>query len=104
MSRATFSQSLVDARLMSDALKAHAEELAKVGLAESTAVSLRECIDELSILDTQQEKLKADLKATTAKIVDVSKKMESDMQDCRKRVKLAIPQAQWKEFGLTATR
>jgi len=104
MATTPFAQTLSDARLMADAVKAHKEELLKVGLEEKTAESLKECIEELSALDTKQEKLKADLKSITANMSEVMKKLEADMADCKKRVKIAIPKELWKEFGIQATK
>ena len=104
MATAPFAQALTNARLMSDAIKAHEADLLKVGLEEKTAESLKECVDELSRLDTEQEKLKADLKVTTAKMTDVLKELDRVMIDCKKRVKLAFKSEQWKEFGIAATR
>ena len=104
MATTPFAQKLSDARLLSDAVKAHEAELLKVGLEEKTAESLKECVDELSRLDTEQEKLKAELKVTTAKMADVLKVLDGVMTDSRKRVKLAFKSEQWKEFGIAATR
>lgn len=104
MATKSFAQSLSDARLMADAVKAHEAELKAVGLPEDSAESLKECVEELSRLDTQQEKLKADLKDTTAKMTEMMKKLDADMSDCTHRVKLAIPKEIWKEFGISATR
>ena len=97
MSRVTFAQSLTDARLMSDAVKAHSEYLAKVGLDGETSDRLASLISKMGEKDTEQEKLKADLKTTTAA---VNAELSVLMSDCKKRVKLAMKKDIWKEFGI----
>ena len=100
MGRITFAQSLVDARLMADASKAHATELATVSFNADSPAELETLVNEMSILDTKQEKLKADLKACTAELDSKAKRLLLVMQDCKKRVKLALPHEAWKEFGI----
>lgn len=104
MGRISFAQSLSDARLMADAIKAHETELKAVGLPEDTIEVLEGCIKAMSDLDTKQEKLKADLKATTASLDAKSAELSQVMQSARGRVKIAIPKEIWKEFGISATR
>ncbi len=100
MSRVTFAQSLTDARLMSDALKAHGEELAKVGLDVEASEKLTALIAKMGEKDTEQEKLKTDLKKTTAALNAMSAELSVLMSDCKKRVKLAMKKDVWKEFGI----
>ena len=104
MKTISFSQSLTDARLMSDAITAHSTELATVGLPDDTAANLTALIADMNTLNTKQEKLKAEQKACTAELNGKAKKLADIMADCKKRVKLAIKQDLWKEFGISATR
>ena len=89
---------------MADAIKAHAEELAKVGLPEDTVSKLNALVSDMNALDTKQEKLKAEQKACTAELNGKQKELSDIMADCKKRVKLAIKSDLWKEFGITASR
>lgn len=100
----SFSEKLSAARLMAAGLKAHSAEVASVGVTEDVAQKIEEAIKTLTDLDTQQEKLKAELKTCTAKMTDTSKQMTSLMQDAQKRVKIAVPSSLWKEFGITAKK
>lgn len=104
MKTPSFSKSLSDARLMADAIKAHEEEMAKVGLPEDTVKRLSALIADMSALDTKQEKLKAEQKACTAELNGKAKELSEVMTDCKKRVKIAIKSDLWKEFGISASR
>jgi len=100
-----FAQSLSDARLMADAVKAHIDELkASTGMAEDTGEKLEALIKSMSDLDTAQEKLKAELKRKTSELDEKGKELDALVNDCRKRVKLGIAKDGWKEFGISATR
>ena len=100
-----FAQSLSDARLMADAVKAHIDELkASTGMAEDTGEKLEALIKSMSDLDTAQEKLKAELKSTTSSLNSRLAELSQVMTSSRQRVKLALPKEQWKEFGITASR
>jgi len=104
MSRITFAQSLSDARLMADAVKANEEKLVADGMPKDTVEVLTKTIALMSDLDTKQEKLKAELKATTASLEAKSIELSQVMTATRQRVKLCMPKESWKEFGITATR
>lgn len=104
MGRVTFAQSLSDARLMADAVKAHEEELLKNGMPSDTVEVLTNCINDLSAMDTQQEKLKADLKSLTSRLNSKSAELSQVMTSAKQRVKLVFDKEQWKEFGISATR
>ncbi len=89
---------------MSDAISVHSTELSSVGLPEDTSAKISALVSEMNALDTKQEKLKAEQKACTAELNAKSKELSDIMADCKKRVKLAIKQELWKEFGISATR
>lgn len=99
-----FAQSLTDARLMSDAVREHIDELKAVGMAENTSDKIDTLVKVMGALDTAQEKLKSELKKTTAELNAKSAELNNLMTDCRRRVKLAIKKDGWKEFGILATR
>lgn len=96
----TFAQKLSDARLMSAGIRSHAEELKSVSLGEERATEIDSILATLQELDTKQEKLKAELKSCTAEISEKEKSLDSAIQDSKKRIKITIPQPQWREFGI----
>ena len=104
MGRVTFAQSLTDARLMADAGKANEEKLLANGMPKDTVEVLESAIADLSKLDTEQEKLKAELKAKTASLEARSADLAQVMTATRQRVKLVFDKEQWKEFGIQAKR
>ena len=104
MATTPFAQSLSDARLMADAVRVHIDELKAVGMEENTADSLDAIVKVMGALDTAQEKLKSELKKTTAELNAKSVELNAIMTDCKRRVKLAIKKDGWKEFGISATR
>ena len=97
----TFAQKLSDARLMSAGIKAHKDELAGVTLGEDQAAAIETLVNKVRELDTQQEKLKAELKTCTAELDKQSKGLADALLDAKKRVKLTIPQSMWQEFGIS---
>ena len=97
----TFAQKLSDARLMSAGIKAHKDELAGVTLGEEQAAAMEAQFNKLRELDTQQEKLKAELKTCTAELDKQAKELDDALKDAKKRVKLTIPQSLWQEFGIS---
>lgn len=104
MSTTPFAQSLSDARLMADAVRAHEAELSSVALTSETSDEIASLAKEMEALDTVQEKLKADLKRATAELNAKSAKLCILLQDCRRRVKIAIAKDGWQEFGIRAKK
>ncbi len=100
----TLSQKISDARLMIAGIKGNLEILKSIGLNEQNAQEIETALAKVQELDTKQERLKAELKVCTAELNDFSKQMDSLVRSSRKRVKLAVPQAGWKEFGIQDRR
>ena len=100
----SFAQFLSDTRLMTEGCNAHLDEVKAVGITESMVAKLEEKSKALAELDTQQEKLKADLKSLTAKLTTELTAQEKLLNEMRRRVKVGIAQEQWREFGITARR
>ncbi len=97
----TFAQRLSDARLMVAGIRSHKDELAGVSLGEEQAAAMETQLNRIRELDTQQEKLKAELKTCTAELDKLSKELDDTLKDSKKRVKLTIPQSLWQEFGMS---
>ena len=60
--------------------------------------------DELDTLNSEQEDLKAQLKAKTDELNVKMKAAKAKKADLSKRVKIIAPQEQWIAFGITAKR
>lgn len=97
----TFAQRLSDARLMVAGIRAHKDELAGVTLGDEQAAAMEAQFNKLRELDTQQEKLKAELKTCTAELDKQAKELDDALKDAKKRVKLTLPQSLWQEFGMS---
>ena len=104
MATTSFSQRITDARLMSAGIRAHSEELKSISLGEDMAAKIDAAAQDMQKLDTEQERLKSELKAMTEKLNARSSELISYLRDSKKRVKIAIPQTNWKEFGITDKR
>jgi len=97
----SFAQKLSDARLMVAGIKSHKDELAGVTLGEEQVAAIETLLNKISELDTQQEKLKAELKTCTVELDKQTKDLDDALKDAKKRVKLTIPQSMWQEFGIS---
>lgn len=102
----SLNDSLAFARLMAAGIndEQFANELQTVSLNEEYATNITNVAEDLSKLDTEQEKLKAELKACTARLEETHRHLDELLADSRKRVKIAIPQQNWKEFGIYTTK
>lgn len=89
-------------KVMIDALRRNDGKITKI---DNTFVDEMEALRaEVEKLNGEQEKLKADLKAKTEAFVSKMKELDQKYAFAKKRIKVDIPQASWKEFGVDATR
>ena len=58
----------------------------------------------METLNSEQEKLKADLKTKTQELSKTIIEIESKVSFIKKLIKIDIPQTQWKEFGIEDKR
>ena len=58
----------------------------------------------METLNSEQEKLKADLKTKTQELSKTITEIESKVSFIKKLIKIDIPQTQWKEFGIEHKR
>ena len=87
----SYAQQITDAKVMTDALRNNSGNVTKI---DAGFISdLDRIREEVERLNSEQEKLKADLKTKTQKYIFA-----------KKRVKVDIPQAGWKEFGIDASK
>ena len=100
----SLAEQLNDARLLAAGMKQHAAELAPIGINADDIAALEAKFEKTSALNSKQEQLKAELKYCTAELTDECKAMTDFVSAMRKRVKLVLPQTEWKAFGIAATR
>ena len=100
MASKSFAQTMNNAKLMLAGLKQNPERLAKRGLHSDFVAKYETAFDEAQTLDNEQEKLKAEQKSKT----DALKQRLTDLgalhSEARKIVKIEMPNATWKEFGI----
>jgi hypothetical protein len=99
-----YAKQISNAQVMSTALKSNMDTLQKRGMSEEFIATLVALIDGAIAQNGEQEKLKADLKSSTAGLQTFLQQIDLMMKEAIKVVKLATPQTQWKEFGITDKR
>lgn len=99
MSRKSYAENIKSVRIMIDGLRANKENL-PAGLDEAFIEQLETLKNKVETLNSEQEKLKADLKTKTEVIEKESKLLLEKHSEAKKRVKLDIAQSQWREFGI----
>ena len=99
MSKNSYSDNLSQVKVIIDGFTGRITELPK-GIDEAFIKKLTEFHAGVATLNSEQEKLKADLKSKTAKLeVDMADMMKQHAE-AKKRVKLDFPKEQWKELVL----
>lgn len=94
----SYAQKLADAKIMVDALRKNTGQVTKIDPVFITDMELLKM--EVETLNTEQEKLKADLKSKTEQLNSKVKSLTEKYNFAKKRVKMDIPQTQWKEYGI----
>lgn len=103
MAKKSYSESISQAKVMIDGLTGNLANLPK-GMDEAFVNSLTDSRTQVVALNSEQEKLKADLKTKTAELDTEIANMMKLYSEAKKRVKMDIPQEQWKEFGISDKR
>jgi hypothetical protein len=104
MAKKTYAENIKDAEIMSAGLSNHAEQVSKRGLDETFITEMNADLRDAIMLNNEQEKLKADLKLKTEALAAKMAALNASVAEARKIVKIDFPKAQWKEFGIDATR
>lgn len=89
---------------MASGITTRLASLSGVGIVAADATAMNTFADELDALNSQQEELKAQLKAKTDELNDKMKLAKAKNSDLTKRVKIAVPQEEWVAFGVTAKK
>lgn len=104
MTTPTFSKSVSDFRTMASGITSRITSLSGVGIAAADATAINTLADELDVLNSAQEELKAQLKTKTEQLNAKMAEAKAKYSDLSKRVKIATPQEHWAAFGITAKR
>lgn len=99
-----YAELISRAEVMLSGLKNNAEEVQKRGVNNDFVTLLAQQREEAITLNNEQERLKAELKTKTEALEQKLKAIEKQVSEAKKVVKLAIPQAGWKEFGIEDTK
>lgn len=100
----TFAQNINDAQLMVTALNANLESLKKRGMTKEFIDELESSINAVSAKNSEQERLKGELRTATAAVDSLMEQLHTKMKEAVKVVKLDVPQPQWKEYGIADKR
>ncbi|MDR2909766.1 MAG: hypothetical protein LBV47_00120 [Bacteroidales bacterium] len=100
----SYADQINSARVMAIALHANLEALKKRGMTEEFITSLRASLSKIAETNSEQERLKANLKTITATLEILLAQLHGQMKEAIKVVKLEVPQQQWKEYGIADKR
>lgn len=101
VSSMSFSDLQTKVPIMADNILINSEKIGKYGLElPDFAEGMKTDVQKAADLDKQQERLKSELKAKTEELDSLRKKLMKDYSLCKKTVKLAEPQVNWKSYGL----
>lgn len=95
----TYDKQIADTKVMVDGLTGRGSEL-PTGITAEMVAEIDKILKATIALNSQQEKLKADLKAKTAEYDANLKLLNDKAATAKKYIKIAIPQENWKEFGI----
>ena len=100
----SYAEQINNAQVMTAGLKANSSVLEKRGATAEFITGLETTLNSAISKNNEQEKLKADLKASTAALDKLLVDLKKMMGEAVTVVKLEMPQEQWKEFGIQAKR
>ncbi|MDO5665421.1 MAG: hypothetical protein Q4G63_09215 [Bacteroidia bacterium] len=100
----SYAETVSNAQVMATGLKNNAEVMAKRGLDAEFIAALEADRATAITYNDEQEKLKADLKIKTEDLKTKIASIKAKLSEARKIVKISIPKAQWKEFGIEDRR
>ena len=104
MSKLSYSKQITDSQVMLSGITANQSVLAGRKIDKTFATDLGNIIEDCVRLNNEQEQFKARLKEKTQELNDRLKELDTKTKEARKIVKLDMPQASWKEFGIADKR
>lgn len=99
MAKKSYAESISQTNVMVDGMTRNLSKLPQ-NLDEAFVKNLSELKVKAVALNSEQEKLKADLKVKTAELENVLAELGKQYDFAKKRIKLDFSQEQWKEFGI----
>lgn len=99
-SKRSFADIVAQADTMATALKANMPQVERRGIDPAFIDGFIDARRKLVEANIEQEKMKAALKLKTEEISKHRENLNNYMKEIKRVVKLAIPQAQWIEFGI----
>ena len=104
MTTLSFSQYISDFRTMASGITTRLDSLSGVGITAADAQAMETYAKDLDKLNSEQEELKAQLKAKTDELNAKMKEARAKNANLSKRIKVATAQENWVAFGITAKR
>ncbi|MDR1603145.1 MAG: hypothetical protein LBS42_12070 [Tannerella sp.] len=104
MGTKSYATVISNAQVMLGGIQANEASLSKRGIDKAFAGNLQADIDACITLNNEQETLKAQLKEKTDELGKRLASLEKQAGEARKIIKLDIPQALWREFGINDKR
>ena len=100
-SKRSFADIVAQADTMATALKANMPQVERRWIDPAFIDGFIDARRKLVEANIEQEKMKAALKLKTEEVSKYRENLNNYMKEIKRVVKLAIPQAQWIEFGIT---
>ena len=104
MGKKTQAQEIMVTGIMVNGIRMNQEVLSRRGIDNMFANELQADVEICTSLNIEQETLKAKLKEKTAEFDAAYAAMLKKAGEARKIIKMDIPQALWKEFGIEDKR
>ncbi|MDT9499287.1 membrane-binding protein [Capnocytophaga canimorsus] len=103
MARNSFAENITRNQMLVKGLQGRAENL-PIGVTAEIVTEMDALNKQAMDLNTEQEKLKAQLKEKTAQLDTIIKSLEEKHAFVKKYVKLGVPKGLWREFGIEDKR
>ncbi|MDO4228354.1 MAG: membrane-binding protein [Capnocytophaga sp.] len=100
MATKSYSEKVVQTRIMVDALKNNVDNL-PAGVTQETINKLEELKVLAETLNSEQEKLKAQLKSKSEELDKTLTELSNLYIQTKKRVKIDVSKSLWKEYGFS---
>ena len=104
MSVYSYASQFVQIKLMLAGLKANQAVLSKRGITPEFITEFETVYQEIQLVDSEKEALKARLKEKTQEFLTLFQKMKKFHREAKKLVKVELSSASWKEFGIQDKR
>jgi len=104
MATKSYAKTISDAQVMAKGIRDNEAVLAQRKVDGAFADNIQADIDACIQLNGEQESLKAKLKEKTAQLDATMSALSKKTSEARKIIKIDMPQASWREFGIEDKR